>query len=273
MNLRELPTDALDLLLTTTNDAALSPAHIRTIYLPVLATAFYEMSGSATRYSPLELLKASIDRDRLAVSDARPHRSGVAYLYHRCDRPAREAFFSLLRSRLPAGAVQPLGRCSGIGGGTDKAAPVAQPSSDTRQRRNSRFERNYMGEAIELYRSFRFVIAFENSRIDGYLTEKLLTAYLAGAVPVYLGAPDVASFFNLLSMINCADFADLETCAERVAEVDANETEYVRMRAQAPITDDVAWTRLFSMEKEAGKSAAGRETAMTLKTSLLKVLR
>ena len=38
---------------------------------------------------------------------------------------------------------------------------------------------------------FRYAICFENCSFPGYITEKILDCFLAGCIPVYLGAPDI----------------------------------------------------------------------------------
>lgn len=63
------------------------------------------------------------------------------------------------------------------------------------------------------------VIAFENGDDEGYITEKIANAFLAGAVPVYWGTADALRAFNPKSFIHCGEFTDLEACADRVAEV------------------------------------------------------
>ena len=67
--------------------------------------------------------------------------------------------------------------------------------------------------------SFDQVIAFENGDDEGYITEKIANAFLAGAVPVYWGTVDALSAFNPKSFIHCGEFTNLEACADRVAEV------------------------------------------------------
>ena len=47
-------------------------------------------------------------------------------------------------------------------------------------------------EKLCLMRGYRFAFAFENSADDGYVSEKPVHALIAGAIPVYWGAPDVA---------------------------------------------------------------------------------
>ena len=47
---------------------------------------------------------------------------------------------------------------------------------------------------INEYQKYKFVIAFENSIDTDYVTEKFYDPLLAGAVPVYLGAPNIEEF-------------------------------------------------------------------------------
>jgi hypothetical protein len=45
-----------------------------------------------------------------------------------------------------------------------------------------------------LMRDYKFAIAFENGAYPGYVTEKIIDAIVAGCIPVYLGAPDIAHY-------------------------------------------------------------------------------
>ena len=47
---------------------------------------------------------------------------------------------------------------------------------------------------INLYKSDKFVIAFENACATDYVTEKFFDPLIAGAVPIYLGAPNINEF-------------------------------------------------------------------------------
>lgn len=47
---------------------------------------------------------------------------------------------------------------------------------------------------LDLYSTYKFVIAFENAIAPDYVTEKFYDPLLAGTVPVYLGAPNIAAF-------------------------------------------------------------------------------
>jgi glycosyltransferase involved in cell wall biosynthesis len=47
---------------------------------------------------------------------------------------------------------------------------------------------------LDIYRGYKFVIAFENAVDPDYVTEKFFDPLLAGSVPVYFGAPNIADF-------------------------------------------------------------------------------
>ncbi len=74
--------------------------------------------------------------------------------------------------------------------------------------RNRRIDGPDLGAATKLatISRYRFCLAFENSIAPDYVTEKLFDGFLAGTVPVYLGAPNVAAFAPDHSYIDAADF-------------------------------------------------------------------
>ena len=50
----------------------------------------------------------------------------------------------------------------------------------------------YFDTAVEKYKPYKFVIAGENTEgLSGYITEKIINAMLSGAIPIYIGAPDI----------------------------------------------------------------------------------
>jgi hypothetical protein len=71
-----------------------------------------------------------------------------------------------------------------------------------------------------LYRNTKFVIAVENTFALGYITEKITAPLLAGAIPIYLGAPDITSYFNSECFINVRDFeGDYDALAQYVTNL------------------------------------------------------
>jgi len=92
-----------------------------------------------------------------------------------------------------------------------------------------RFVRNetltYNDLAVERYKSCKFVIAGESWMLDGYITEKLVNAMIAHAVPIYWGPPDVVHTFNAASFINAGSLSEDALVAE-VRRLDQNDTAY-----------------------------------------------
>jgi len=49
-------------------------------------------------------------------------------------------------------------------------------------------------EKLTIYRDYKFIISFENVIDADYVTEKFFDPLLAGAVPIYMGAPNIEDF-------------------------------------------------------------------------------
>lgn len=89
-------------------------------------------------------------------------------------------------------------------------------------------------DKIEFSKKYRFSMAFENSRMNGYTTEKIFEAFAADTIPIYWGSPKVALDFNPDSFINCHDYANFEEALEVIKSVYEDDEKYLRM-IKAPI--------------------------------------
>lgn len=56
-------------------------------------------------------------------------------------------------------------------------------------------------EIVELFSQFKFIICFENSKTNGYITEKIFNVFLSKSIAIYDGAPDVNNYINQKSYI------------------------------------------------------------------------
>jgi hypothetical protein len=72
------------------------------------------------------------------------------------------------------------------------------------------------------FSEFKFVIAFENKAIEGYVSEKLINPIFAGCIPVYCGAPDVSKYINPRRIINVNDFSSDEAVFDKMLEISNN---------------------------------------------------
>lgn len=90
---------------------------------------------------------------------------------------------------------------------------------------------------LEILKDYRFSICFEHKVRDGYHSEKLFHAKVAGTIPIYWGSSTVSQDFNPDCFINLNDFESIDAMVERIKEIDQNETLY-QQYAQAPLFVD-----------------------------------
>lgn len=240
------------------NNSNISNINTKTIFLPVASTSFAEFfvdnANDAASFSPRQLL--SSHRTQKWVEETILYKTkSVAYLYCRCDRSYRDEFYDILSEEfknknrdcendiLKEDFVIALGSCSG---------KIAKDNANKNNKGcSSRFSVNYLNLAVEMYKPFKFVVAFENRQDTlGYISEKITNAYLAGSIPIYFGAPDVDKYFNPNSMIDCSKFTNLRDCALKVIEIDNNDALYRKMLSEAPIVSEEILYELFSWHKE-----------------------
>ncbi|GMI40647.1 hypothetical protein TrCOL_g10021 [Triparma columacea] len=177
----------------------LLPGDKRVVHVPNAATSFAERNkGRGFR----ELMEGG------GGGREEEGRRFAAYMYSRCDRPVREEFYDILSSRasLVGATVDVLGACQGQSAGE-------HPSADTR--RANRHKSGWHDDAVEVYRDYAFVVAFENVKEEGYFTEKLINPLLAGSVPIYWGWEGVGDIMD--GVVACGE--DLVECADRVVEL------------------------------------------------------
>lgn len=78
----------------------------------------------------------------------------------------------------------------------------------------------------KLFKDYKFVICFENSYEEDYITEKLPNAMLASSIPIYRGAPNIGDYFNTESFINYDDYGSYNKMIEKIIELDNNNEKY-----------------------------------------------
>jgi len=74
--------------------------------------------------------------------------------------------------------------------------------------------------------SYKFVLAFENSNCEGYVTEKVYNALLADAIPIYMGASDIDDYAPPGSMIKVTDYESISALVEHTEMIANNKTLY-----------------------------------------------
>lgn len=75
----------------------------------------------------------------------------------------------------------------------------------------------------ETMRRYRFGIAYENTACPGWVTEKIVDCFVAGIVPVYLGAPDISEFVPAAGFLDARRYASPADLADRMRSMPAEE--------------------------------------------------
>jgi len=79
---------------------------------------------------------------------------------------------------------------------------------------------------LDILKDYRFNICFENSISNGYITEKLLQAKIAGCIPIYYGDDSVKFDFNEKCFIDSRKFNDNKELTKYIAELDNNPDKF-----------------------------------------------
>ena len=85
-------------------------------------------------------------------------------------------------------------------------------------------------ELIKVYSQYKFIVSFENSHSDGYITEKIFNALMAQTIPIYDGAPNVCEFLNKNRMITLD-----ENTVKKMILLKNNESFYENIISQEAI--------------------------------------
>lgn len=82
---------------------------------------------------------------------------------------------------------------------------------------------------LEVISGYRFYLAFENSSCIDYVSEKVFDGFVAGTVPVYLGAPNIDEYLPASQcIINAADFKTPADLAGYLLHLCRDDSEYER---------------------------------------------
>jgi alpha(1,3/1,4) fucosyltransferase len=95
-------------------------------------------------------------------------------------------------------------------------------------------------------RKYKYSICYENAVFPGYVTEKLFDSLFAGCVPVYLGAPEVASSVPPQAFVDKRHFRDYEELYRYLKNMPAAEYEGYLSAIHSFVTGDKI--RPFSAE-------------------------
>ncbi|GHT41422.1 fucosyltransferase [Bacteroidia bacterium] len=87
-------------------------------------------------------------------------------------------------------------------------------------------------DKINFIKDYKFTIAFENSSVSGYTTEKLLDPMQVNSIPIYWGNPNVDLDFNTKSFINIADYQSIDEVIKEIIYLDTHDEAYLEKLSQ-----------------------------------------
>lgn len=90
----------------------------------------------------------------------------------------------------------------------------------------------------KLFKEYKFVVCFENSYTNEYITEKLVEAMRGNSVPIYRGAPNTGDYFNTQSFINYDDYGSYDKMIAKIIALDQDDERYKSFLAQPWMTEE-----------------------------------
>jgi hypothetical protein len=97
----------------------------------------------------------------------------------------------------------------------------------------------------------RFTLSFENSQADGYVTEKLLHAKMAGCIPIYWGDQNVDRDFVGDSFVQVSNISDPKDILEKMKQLENDLKECERL-SSTPLLNEEKTERALSQLKKIG---------------------
>ena len=80
-------------------------------------------------------------------------------------------------------------------------------------------------ELLNIFNKYKFILAFENSYDDGYITEKIFNCFFSKTIPIYKGSNIIKSFINESSFIDINN-NNIENIIQLIKLLNNNEELY-----------------------------------------------
>lgn len=96
-----------------------------------------------------------------------------------------------------------------------------------------------VADKMAFVRNYKFTIAFENSSLPGYTTEKIMEPMVVNSIPIYWGNPEVGLDFNVRSFVTVPDKEAIEACIDEIIRLDTDDAYYLEKMSEAWLLPDV----------------------------------
>ncbi|CAI7904820.1 unnamed protein product [Closterium sp. NIES-53] len=179
-------------------------------------------AGSAVQVTYVDVERTLRAGRQHLLADRKRQDVLVHHASSNCEVPWRTLLLESLLPRLPHHSF---GACSNNMGGTNREAALYPACSHA-----------YLGDQLQevahcVKSHYKFDLAIENTRAPNYVTEKFYSALEAGTVPVYFGAPDIASFAPPESFIDGRQFASHQALVDHINRLHSDPVSYMQYHA------------------------------------------
>lgn len=87
-------------------------------------------------------------------------------------------------------------------------------------------------DKLAFIKQYKFTIAFENSSVSGYTTEKIIDPMRVNSLPIYYGDPQVSVDFNPEAFIWLKDRTAVDAAIQEIIRLDQDDETYLRKLSQ-----------------------------------------
>jgi hypothetical protein len=106
---------------------------------------------------------------------------------------------------------------------------------------------------LDFIRQHKFMICFENTKMETYSTEKIVNAYLGNTIPIYWSSEHIKQIFNEDSMLFLEDETEesFNKLIQKVIELDNNDEKYMEF-VNRPVfnkKNKEYWKEHYTLEK------------------------
>ena len=102
-------------------------------------------------------------------------------------------------------------------------------------------------DKIEFFKDYKFSIAMENRKGDGYASEKIIDSFISGTIPIYYGNYLIEEYINPKTFILIKGLEDMKDKIEYIKKIDNDDKLYQSILREKVIIDD---NLIEKMQKE-----------------------
>ena len=107
-----------------------------------------------------------------------------------------------------------------------------------------------VGDKIQFLTNYKFSICMENSKTQGYISEKLVDCFEAGTIPIYYGDDTILELLNNKSYIHIKNEDEFDEKIELIKKIDNNDTLYQEIIREKIVIDDTRYGRELQKYKD-----------------------